>query len=48
MMQEIMQFVSRNMLLSLVWIALFVAVVVMTFKGLFSKSKVITARRRLL
>lgn len=41
MIQEIMQFVSRNMLLSLVWIALLVAVVVMTFKGLFSKSKVI-------
>ncbi|WP_043892621.1 rhodanese-like domain-containing protein [Providencia sneebia] len=42
MMQEIMQFVSRNMLLSLVWIVLLVAVVVMTFKGMFSKSKVIT------
>ncbi|HDN2512281.1 MULTISPECIES: rhodanese-like domain-containing protein [Providencia] len=41
MIQEIMQFVSRNMLLSLVWIALLVAVVVMTFKGLFSKTKVI-------
>lgn len=42
MMQEIMQFFSRNMLLSLVWFALLVAVVVMTFKDLFSKSKVIT------
>lgn len=41
MIQEITQFVSRNMLLSLVWIALLVAVVVMTFKGLLSKSKVI-------
>ncbi|MGG4609110.1 rhodanese-like domain-containing protein [Providencia sp. Me31A] len=41
MIQEIMQFVSRNMLLSLVWVALLVAVVVMTFKGLFSKTKVI-------
>nr|WP_314266231.1 rhodanese-like domain-containing protein [uncultured Moellerella sp.] len=42
MMQEIMQFINQNMMLSLVWIALFVAVVVLTVKGMFSKSKVIS------
>ncbi|MBD2809892.1 rhodanese-like domain-containing protein [Xenorhabdus sp. Vera] len=42
MLQEIMQFISRNTILSLAWIALLVAVIVMTAKSLFSKSKVIT------
>ncbi|KLN97053.1 rhodanese-like domain-containing protein [Moellerella wisconsensis] len=43
MMQEIMQFISQHMVLSLVWVALLVAVIVITFKGMFSKSKVITS-----
>ncbi|WP_340616644.1 rhodanese-like domain-containing protein [Xenorhabdus entomophaga] len=42
MLQEIMQFISRNTILSLVWIALLVAVIVMTAKSVFSKSKEIT------
>ena len=41
MIQEIMQFVGRNTFVSLTWIVLFVAVVVMTFRSLFSKTKVI-------
>ncbi len=42
MLQEIMQFISRNTILSLVWIALLVAVIVMTAKSAFSKCKEIT------
>ncbi|MEX0447490.1 rhodanese-like domain-containing protein [Xenorhabdus sp. SGI246] len=42
MLQEIMQFISRNTVLSLVWIALLVAVIVLTVKSVFSKSKDIT------
>ncbi|CDM92023.1 rhodanese-like domain-containing protein [Xenorhabdus bovienii] len=42
MLQEIMQFISRNTILSLAWIALLVAVIVMTAKSVFSKSKEIT------
>jgi rhodanese-related sulfurtransferase len=42
MLQEIMQFVSRHPILSLSWIALLVAVIVMTIKGRFSKVKEIT------
>ncbi|MBC8945620.1 MULTISPECIES: rhodanese-like domain-containing protein [Xenorhabdus] len=42
MLQEIMQFISRNTILSLVWIALLVAVIVLTVKSVFSKSKDIT------
>ncbi|GHD95704.1 MULTISPECIES: rhodanese-like domain-containing protein [Pseudocitrobacter] len=41
-MQEIMQFVSRHPVLSIAWIALLVAVLFTTFKGLASKVKVIT------
>ncbi|EFB70726.1 thiosulfate sulfurtransferase [Providencia rustigianii] len=41
MIQEIMQFVSRNTFVSLTWVVLFVAVIVMTFRGLLSKTKVI-------
>lgn len=41
MIQEIMQFVGRNTFVSLTWIVLFVAVVVMTFRSLFSKTNVI-------
>ncbi|MFC0226536.1 rhodanese-like domain-containing protein [Serratia aquatilis] len=39
MLQEIMQFVSRHPILSLAWIVLLVAVIVMTFKSRFSKVK---------
>ncbi|HEI8748507.1 TPA: rhodanese-like domain-containing protein [Proteus mirabilis] len=39
MLQEVMQFFSRHTLLSFIWIALLVAVIVLTFKGLFSKTK---------
>ncbi|MDE9563752.1 rhodanese-like domain-containing protein [Xenorhabdus bovienii] len=42
MLQEIMQFISRNTILSLAWIALLVAVIVMTAKSVLSKSKEIT------
>ncbi|MDR0219033.1 MAG: rhodanese-like domain-containing protein [Enterobacteriaceae bacterium] len=42
MLQEIMQFISRNTILSLAWIALFVAVIVLTVKSVFSKSKDVT------
>ncbi len=42
MLQEIMQFVSKHPILSLAWIALLVAVIVMTFKSSFSKVKEIT------
>lgn len=41
-MQEIMQFVSRNPILCIAWVALLVAVLFTTFKGLMSKVKVIT------
>lgn len=41
-MQEIMQFVSRHPILSIARIALLVAVLFTTFKGLTSKVKVIT------
>ncbi|EGT0789789.1 rhodanese-like domain-containing protein, partial [Salmonella enterica] len=41
-MQEIMQFVGRHPILSIAWIALLVAVLFTTFKGLTSKVKVIT------
>ncbi|PVZ83730.1 rhodanese-like domain-containing protein [Serratia sp. S1B] len=39
MLQEIMQFVSRHTILSLAWVALLIAVFVMTFKSRFSKVK---------
>lgn len=42
MLQEIMPFVSKHPILSLAWIALLVAVIVMTFKSRFSKVKDIT------
>lgn len=38
-MQEIMQFVTAHPVLSVAWIVLFVAVVVMTLKSRFSKVK---------
>lgn len=38
-MQEIMQFVTAHPVLSVAWIVLFVAVVVMTIKSRFSKVK---------
>ncbi|MBS1203531.1 MAG: hypothetical protein H6R25_430 [Proteobacteria bacterium] len=41
-MQEIMQFISRNPILCIAWIALFGAVLFTTFKGLASKVKVIS------
>ncbi|MFW0764720.1 rhodanese-like domain-containing protein [Trabulsiella odontotermitis] len=41
-MQEIMQFVSRNPILCIAWVALLAAVLFTTFKGLMSKVKVIT------
>jgi rhodanese-related sulfurtransferase len=42
MLQEIMQFISKHPILSLAWIALLVAVIVMTVKSRFSKVKEIT------
>lgn len=42
MLQEIMPFVSRHPILSLAWIGLLVAVIVMTFKSRFSKVKEIS------
>ena len=41
-MQEIMQFIGRNPILCLAWIALFGAVLFTTFKGVMSKVKVIS------
>ncbi len=41
-MQEIMQFVSSHTILSLAWFVLLVLVIVTTFKGMFSKVKVIS------
>ncbi len=38
-MQEIMQFVGRHTILSLVWVGLLLAVLVTIFKGAFSKVK---------
>ncbi|WP_127959191.1 rhodanese-like domain-containing protein [Serratia microhaemolytica] len=42
MLQEIIQFVGRHPILSLSWVALLLAVIVMTFKSRFSKVKEIT------
>ncbi|AHG20172.1 hypothetical protein Z042_11445 [Chania multitudinisentens RB-25] len=42
MLQEIMQFVSRHPILSLAWVALLAAVIVMTVKSRLSKVKEIT------
>ncbi|AWK44332.1 rhodanese-like domain-containing protein [Photorhabdus laumondii subsp. laumondii] len=42
MLQEIMQFINQHMTLSLIWIALLVAVIVTTTRGFFSKTKEIT------
>lgn len=41
-MQEIMQFVSKHPILSVAWIGLLVAVIVMTLKSRFSKVKEIS------
>lgn len=41
-MQEIMLFISRHPILSLAWIALLIVVIILTFKGLFAKTKNIT------
>ena len=41
MLQEIMPFVSKHPIISLVWVALLIAVIVLTVKGLFSKVKTI-------
>ncbi|WLI78128.1 rhodanese-like domain-containing protein [Kosakonia sp. H02] len=41
-MQEIMQFIGRNPILCIGWIALFGAVLFTTFKGMASKVKVIS------
>ena len=41
-MQEIMQFIGRNPILCIGWIALFGAVLFTTFKGIASKVKVIS------
>lgn len=41
-MQEIMQFIGRNPILCIGWIALFAAVLYTTFKGVASKVKVIS------
>ncbi|HCM64423.1 MAG: rhodanese-like domain-containing protein [Morganella sp. (in: enterobacteria)] len=41
MLQEIMPFVSKHPIISLVWVALLVAVILLTFKGMFSKVKII-------
>ncbi|MBT0727405.1 rhodanese-like domain-containing protein [Rosenbergiella australiborealis] len=40
-MQEIMEFVHNHLILSLAWVALLILVIVTTFKGLFSKIKMI-------
>ncbi|MGP1956216.1 MAG: rhodanese-like domain-containing protein [Arsenophonus sp. NC-PE1-MAG3] len=42
MMHEIMQFISRHSMLSLTWIAFFIAVITLIFKSSFSKIKSIT------
>ena len=41
-MQEIMQFIGRNPILCIGWLALFAAVLYTTFKGVASKVKVIS------
>ena len=41
MLQEIMPFVSKHPIISLVWVALLISVIVPTVKGLFSKVKTI-------
>ena len=41
MLQEIMPFVSKHPIISLVWVALLISVIVLTVKGLFSKVKTI-------
>ncbi len=41
MLQEIMPFVSKHPIISLVWVALLISVIVLTIKGLFSKVKTI-------
>ncbi|EOZ4596107.1 rhodanese-like domain-containing protein [Morganella morganii] len=41
MLQEIMLFVSKHPIISLVWVALLISVIVLTVKGLFSKVKTI-------
>lgn len=48
MLQEIMLFVSRNTILSLAWVALLIAVIVMTFKSRFSKVKEISRGQAIL
>lgn len=40
-MQEFMSFLGNHQILSLVWVALFIAVIVLTAKGMFSKVKII-------
>lgn len=41
-MQEIMEFVKNNLILSVTWVALLVIVIITTFKGMFSKVKTIS------
>lgn len=41
-MQEIMQFFGRHTILSLVWVGLLIAVIITTFRSLFSKVKEIS------
>lgn len=41
-MQEIMQFAGNHTILALAWVILLVLVIVSTFKGMFSKVKVIS------
>ncbi|MFP3029210.1 MAG: rhodanese-like domain-containing protein [Arsenophonus sp.] len=43
MMQEIMQFIIRHPILSLTWTALLIAVIILIFNGLFTKTKNITS-----
>ncbi|MGP1924820.1 MAG: rhodanese-like domain-containing protein [Arsenophonus sp. NEOnobi-MAG3] len=43
MMQEIMQFISRHPILSLAWTALLIALIILIFNGLFTKTKNITS-----
>ncbi|AHK19302.1 rhodanese-like domain-containing protein [Yersinia similis] len=42
MLQEIMQFISQNLVLSLAWVLLFGAVIFTSFKSSFSKVKEVT------
>ncbi len=42
-MQEIMQFIIRHPILSLTWTALLIAVIILIFNGLFTKTKNITS-----